>query len=142
MRSINIFNETKNDLKEYQILLNKIFSNVEDKSNFSVIFVSNEKIKDLNNTYRKINEVTDVLTFLSDEEDYLGDIFIAFEKAEAQALDFEHSIKREIGFLAVHGYLHLKGYTHDTLEDEKIMNNLTEEILDKANIKRSKLWKS
>lgn len=135
MKTLNIFNETEKDVKEYEIVLNEIFKQVNEQDSFSVIFVSNEKIKDLNNTYRKINEVTDVLSFLSDEEGYLGDVFIALEKAEAQALEFEHTIKREISFLVVHGYLHLKGYTHDTLEDEKIMNNLTKAILKKDNKK-------
>lgn len=135
---INVFNETKKELKDIESLLKEIFLNINDKSSFSVIFVSNEKIKELNKAYRNINEITDVLSFPSEEEDYLGDVFISIDKADEQANLYEHSIEREIGFLAVHGYLHLKGYLHDTKEDEDIMNNLTEEILEKSNLKRSK----
>lgn len=135
---INVFNETKKELKDIESLLKEIFLNINDKSSFSVIFVSNEKIKELNKAYRNINEITDVLSFPSEEEDYLGDVFISIDKADEQANLYEHSIEREIGFLAVHGYLHLKGYLHDNKEDEDIMNNLTEEILEKSNLKRSK----
>ena len=62
----------------------------------------------------------------------------SINQAIKQADRYEHSLKREISFLAVHGYLHLKGYNHQKKEDEKIMNDLTEKILNKANIKRSK----
>jgi len=138
--NVEIFNETDRDLKEYKKLLREIFKNVDDKGNFSVIFVSDEQIKKLNSTYRKINEVTDVLSFPSDEEDYLGDVFIAVDKAESQAVMYNHSLNREIGFLAVHGYLHLKGYIHETVEEEKKMNELTEEILTRVNLRRDKWW--
>lgn len=134
---IKVFNETKTDLKREKKQLKTLFKVVNDSNNLSVIFVLDERIKELNKTYRNINEVTDVLSFKSDEENYLGDIFIAIDKANLQATLFKHSLKREIGFLAVHGYLHLKGYNHHTKEEEKKMNDLTEEILTKANIKRS-----
>lgn len=134
---IKVFNETNKDLKMEIKLLQTIFKVVDDNNNLSVIFVLNERIKELNKKYRNIDEVTDVLSFNSDEENYLGDVFIAIEKAKLQAVLYEHSLKREIGFLAVHGYLHLKGYNHSTKQEEKKMNDLTEDILAKANIKRS-----
>lgn len=136
MIRINIFNETKEDLKNLEKLLKNVFKDILNEKSFSVIFVDNEKIQTLNKTYRNINEPTDVLSFLSDEENYLGDVFISIDKAKTQAEDFNHSLNREVGFLAVHGYLHLKGYLHETKEDEDKMNELTEEILEKANLKR------
>jgi probable rRNA maturation factor len=68
----------------------------------------------------------------------LGDVFICVERALEQAKDYGHSIEREIGFLSVHGYLHLIGYDHMTKEDEKVMFTLQEEILAKAKLERGK----
>ncbi len=66
----------------------------------------------------------------------LGDIVISIPKALAQAQEYGHSAEREIGFLFVHGFLHLIGYDHMTEEDEKIMFGKQEEILAKAGITR------
>ena len=66
----------------------------------------------------------------------LGDIVISIPKALAQAEEYGHSAEREIGFLFVHGFLHLIGYDHMTEEDEKIMFGKQEEILAKAGITR------
>src|SRR5690606_41799020 len=80
---------------------------------------------------------TDVISFPNDEDpESFGDIFINLEKAFEQAAEYGHSYEREVGFLAVHGYLHLKGYDHHTPEEEKEMFTLQEEILQKANLKR------
>ena len=103
-----------------------------------VIFVDNKQITDINKTYRNIDKPTDVISFPNDDEkdDSLGDIFISIDQAKIQALDYGHTLEREIGFLAVHGYLHLLGYDHHTEADEKEMFTLQEEILNKANLKR------
>lgn len=138
MKNLNIYNETLIDLKEYKEVLRKVFKEVLEDESFSIIFVSDEKMKSLNETYRKINETTDVLSFISDEEKYLGDVFISIDRAKEQAKLYDHTIIREISFLAVHSYLHLKGYTHETKEDEKKMNELTENMLAKHNLKRGK----
>lgn len=138
MSKVTVFNQTTENIDEHEKTLKEVFNHVEEKESFSVIFITNEEIKLLNKTYRQIDEETDVLSFISDEEDYLGDIFISLEKAKQQAIDYNHSLKREISFLAVHGYLHLKGHDHKTKEEEKIMNDLTEEILNKANVRRDK----
>jgi len=111
---------------------------------FSVIFVDNDTIKELNKNYRKIDRVTDVISFaFEDNEDFvyndirmLGDIFICIPQMKRQATEYGHSEKRELAFLAVHGILHLLGYDHMNEEDEKVMFALQELILDGQNIKR------
>lgn len=136
MNQINIFNKTKKDLIENEEILIDLFDENNVKEIFSIIFVGKREIKQLNKSYRNINKVTDVLSFSSDEEKYIGDIFICYEQAVKQAKKYKHSFTREIAFLAVHGYLHLKGYDHQTKEDEKIMIDLQEQMLNKAGIKR------
>ena len=66
----------------------------------------------------------------------LGDIYISYDKAVAQASDYGHSVKRELSFLFVHGLLHLLGYDHMVEEDKKVMRSLEEEILNEYDIKR------
>ena len=51
------------------------------------------------------------------------------KKAREQAEEYGHSFEREMGFLAVHGFLHINGYDHYTPEEEKEMFGLQEEIL-------------
>ena len=83
-----------------------------------------------------------VISFaLEDSEDIkyedfrlLGDIYISIDKAKEQAIEYGHSFKREICFLAVHGLLHLLGYDHMVKEEEKIMFSKQELILNEAGI--------
>jgi probable rRNA maturation factor len=135
---VEFHNQTEVDTKEITKLIRKIFKTIEDEKKMHIIFVDNASIQSINKTYRNIDKPTDVISFPNDEEDddSLGDIFISIEKAIEQASDYGHSFEREIGFLSVHGYLHLKGYDHHTKEEEKVMFNLQEEILKKANLTR------
>lgn len=119
----------------------------------SVNFVSDEKIRGLNREFRKIDKVTDVLSFpnlqkkaeeslknFQSDADFdtnmlfLGDVVISKNVAKAQAREFGHSMKREVCFLALHGLLHLLGYDHIEKDDEKIMNKLQDEILLRAGV--------
>ena len=139
---INFFNETKEKTKENEKLIKNVFKNFNNKKEFNIIFVTKEEIQKINREYRKIDKVTDVISFaLCDDKDIiqtdeLGDIFICVDRAIEQADEYGHSVTREMAFLAVHGYLHLCGYDHMTPEDEKIMFKKQDEILNKAGITR------
>ena len=143
---INFVNETNLDVKEYKKLIRSVFKHEKSDKFFNIIFVTKEKIQQINKDYRGIDRVTDVITFalmenldeiFMEAELELGDVFICIDRAIEQAVEYGHSIEREIGFLAVHGYLHLTGYDHMTEEDEKIMFAKQEEILAKAKLKRN-----
>ncbi len=109
---------------------------------FSIIFIDNEKIHELNLNYRNIDRPTDVISFaLNDvknsyesEINVLGDIYISIPKMKEQAECYEHSEKRELSFLTIHGLLHLLGYDHQTPDEEKVMFDLQKEVLNYANI--------
>ncbi|WP_396136054.1 rRNA maturation RNase YbeY [Bacillus sp. NEB1478] len=118
-------------------------------SEISVTLVTKERIQEINKEYRDKDSVTDVISFAMEEmgEDeieiiggeetrFLGDIIICVEVAEEQASDFGHSMDREMGFLAVHGLLHLLGYDHMNDEDEKRMFSRQEEILEQYGLRR------
>lgn len=135
---INFYNETEYEVKSYIKIIKKALKKQKSKASTEVIFVNDERIKQLNSFYRNIDQVTDVLTFPNDDEteSSLGDIFINIDRAILQSNEYGHNILREMAFLAVHGYLHLLGYDHETKEQEKIMFELQNEILEKAKIKR------
>lgn len=141
---INFVSEIEENTSSYENLINSIFSHITDDKIFNIIFTDEKRIRQINKDYRNIDKVTDVISFaLNDNdkcnfnaEDELGDIFICIPRAKEQAKDYGHSIEREVGFLAVHGYLHLSGYDHMTEEDEKIMFARQEEILINAGLER------
>jgi len=144
---INFLNETNKDFSEAESIILEVFSQFSSVNKlFNIIFVDDEKIHEINKTYRGVDRVTDVISFaLNDSEEItglpeesleLGDIFIDISQAERQAKLYNHSLKREIAFLSVHGYLHLCGYDHMKKEDEEIMTKKQEEILNKVNIRR------
>lgn len=136
---IKLYNQTDVEIKEVSKLLKKVFKKVKEKKNMSIVFVSLEQIQELNKNYRQIDKVTDVLSFPNDDPDdkTLGDIFISMDKAKEQAISYGHSFEREVGFLAVHGYLHLLGYDHHTKEDEEKMVFMQESILKRAKLERN-----
>ena len=109
---------------------------------FSVIFIDDEKMHELNKQYRNIDRTTDVLSFaLEDNETiktevrHLGDIFISIPKMVEQARVYNHSEKRELSFLTCHGLLHLLGYDHTiSKEEEEKQFKLQDEILNELNI--------
>ena len=143
---INFINELDIDTTQYENIINNIFNHINDDKVFNIIFVSKQEIQKINKEYRNIDRVTDVISFalcdndecmfFEEDEEELGDIFICIDRAIEQAADYGHSVEREVGFLAVHGYLHLCGYDHMTEEDEKVMFARQEEILNFANLKR------
>ena len=139
---INFFNETKKNIREYERVIRDVFKTINSKKEFNIIFVDEDEIKRINKEFRNIDKVTDVISFalIDDTEivqtNEIGDVFICVEKALQQAIEYGHSARREFAFLAVHGYLHLCGYDHQTKEEEKVMFELQEKILEGANIRR------
>jgi probable rRNA maturation factor len=69
-------------------------------------------------------------------EEPLGDIIISVPRAVEQSEDYGHSVERELGFLFVHGFLHLIGYDHDNEAAEKEMFAKQEQILQQAGLLR------
>lgn len=123
----------------------------------ALTFVNDEAIHELNREYRGIDRPTDVLSFAMNESldeeldivyeleegedldeltDVLGDIVISVERAQAQSEEYGHSLDREIGFLVVHGFLHLLGYDHQDTASEKVMMDKQEAALAQVGLVR------
>jgi probable rRNA maturation factor len=100
----------------------------------SVVFVGIRKMRSLNLSYLRKDYATDVLSFsyegtMMDGMPFLGEIVIAPEIAEIQAVRFRSSPEKELRKLLVHGILHLMGYDHET--DHGRMNRYQSRILRK-----------
>ena len=119
-----------------------------EDTEMSVTFMDNAAIQVINRDYRDKDQPTDVISFALEEETEeelpiifddempamprnLGDIMISVERAKEQASEYGHSYDRELGFLALHGFLHINGYDHYTE-----MFGLQKEILDAYGLKR------
>ena len=112
-----------------------------------LVIASQERVQQLNRSYLGKDEPTDVLAFsmLPAKETpgadsppfvtppdgvlHLGEVIISYHQAVTQAKAHNHSIKREIAILIIHGVLHLLGYEHDRPEREQLMSAREKEIL-------------
>ncbi|MCD8200748.1 MAG: rRNA maturation RNase YbeY [Clostridia bacterium] len=121
-----------------------------------VVITDEEEIRRLNNEMRKVDAVTDVLSFptldgilgkklkkknFPSDVDENGDLFIGSvaiceKRAKEQAEEYGHGYERELNYLAVHGVCHLLGYDHMTDGDKVKMRAMEEKILTKAGIER------
>ncbi|UNK20057.1 rRNA maturation RNase YbeY [Paenibacillus sp. N3/727] len=120
-------------------------------------FVDDGQIHELNKEYRGIDRPTDVLSFAMNEEtdeelqiiyelddedelgnvpDVLGDIIISVPRAKLQSEEYGHSLERELGFLFVHGFLHLLGYDHQDEASEAVMMGKQEAVLAEVGLTR------
>ena len=105
----------------------------------SLAFIGDEEMAELHLKWMDLPGTTDVMSFPMDElrpndpePGILGDILISPTVANAQALKAGHTFEHEILMLAAHGLLHLVGYDHQELEDEKVMFALQEDLVKRA----------
>ncbi|MFE4425833.1 rRNA maturation RNase YbeY [Peribacillus butanolivorans] len=153
--AIDLMDETNEVTEKAQNLVESILQfaakkeNIEEDTELSVTFVNNKRIQEINKEYRHKDAATDVISFALEEmgEDeveiigaemprMLGDIIISIERTKEQAEEYGHSFDRELGFLALHGFLHLLGFDHMTEEDEKVMFTKQKEILEEYGLSR------
>lgn len=117
-----------------------------------------EEIRRINREYRQIDRATDVLSFPSTdctpdktlgscekkllrERDetgrcFLGDIILSLPRAREQAVEYGHSLRREMAYLTAHALFHLMGYDHMQKEDQERMRKMEEKALNQAGVSR------
>lgn len=124
--------------------LKKYFSNAD----FSVLLTDDNRIRALNKEYRGKDKVTDVLSFPTEELNYLkpeqmkvfnnssvGDIVISFQTLQRESIEQTKEFNDHFKHLLIHSMLHLLGFDHETTEDAKKMESEEINILARMNIK-------
>ena len=126
-----------------------------------VTLTTPENIRRANKQYRNIDKETDVLSFPMFEkeeldkmieehlmekwaasikngalQEILGDIIISIPKVQEQAKEYGHSFERELAYMLVHGFYHLRGYDHMEEEEKKLMREKEEVVLSQLEITR------
>ncbi|HVT23360.1 MAG TPA: rRNA maturation RNase YbeY [Rhizomicrobium sp.] len=96
---------------------------------FTILLTTDRKLRTLNANFRGKDKPTNVLSFPSDDPDYLGDIAIAYGVAAREAKAEGKSFTHHAAHLAVHGVLHLLGFDHERPRDARLMEPLEIEIL-------------
>jgi probable rRNA maturation factor len=107
--------------KDLQQLARKVAQGEALQGAVDIVFCSDEKVRELNKAYRKLDKVTDVLSFEWHEDDFAGEIFIATAQTERQAPRFKNNYFNELRRVVVHGMLHLCGYDHLKTGERKVM---------------------
>ena len=113
------FNFKRTDFPRFVAQLIKKVDEFSQKD-FSVAFISDSRMKELNALFRGKDSTTDVLSFphepdeFDPDKDNLGDIVISVEQAQKQASENGLTLENEIKQLILHGLLHLCGYDHET----------------------------
>jgi probable rRNA maturation factor len=108
----------------------------------ALVLIDDERMRELNRTYRDVDAATDVLSFAAmDDSDphalvlpadapvYLGDVLISWPRARAQAAERGHAVEAELCLLAIHGLLHLLGYDHAEPDDRLHMWSIQQAVL-------------
>lgn len=106
-------------------------------SELSILFTTDNHIKELNKTYRKKNRPTDVLAFpqkdgnsIEINSGILGDVVISIDTVKRQADALRHSVEKEIFILLIHGILHLLGFDHEKSKQDVLkMQSKEKELL-------------
>jgi len=121
-------------ITEQALLVQGADSDVE----LGLVITSQERVRQLNKSYREKDEPTDVLAFYMTSADFieppdgvhhLGEVIISYPQAVIQAEEHRHSIKKELAILIIHGILHLLGYDHEEAEQERQMRGREADIL-------------
>ncbi len=119
---VNLQRKVKIEAATFNGFVAVLSASVEETAmkHFSVAFVSDRRMKELNKLFRDKDSTTDVLSFPNEPDEFdpdknnLGDIVISAEQAAKQAAENGLTLEGEIKQLILHGVLHLCGYDHET----------------------------
>ncbi len=112
-------------------LKKKGFPRVLKNKELILVFLDTKPAKKLNHQFRGRDYATDVLSFDPIDPQSLGELVICPQVLKKQAIDHEHSFNLELGYMVLHGILHLLGFDHEESEEQALeMFKLQDEIFD------------
>ncbi len=116
--------------------LHDIMTSALTDEHLSILLTNDKNIQQLNKDFRDKDKPTNVLSFPADDDgDYMGDIAVAFETIQREAVEQDKSFNHHFIHMLIHGILHLDGYDHETNEDAEEMEALEIKILADMGIK-------
>ena len=93
----------------------------------ALVLTGDRAVRLLNARYRGKDKPTDVLSFPGPGGEIgLGDIVISLDTAAINARRFSRTLPQELDILALHGFLHVLGYDHET--DDGTMDHLEKQL--------------
>ena len=112
------------------------------KYEVNILLAQNEQMKKINRKYRKIDKVTNVLSFpqglimsnLGKEKLLLGDIVLSLDKLRKEAEDQSKKFNNHLTHIIMHGFMHLLGFDHENEKEAKVMEEREKDILLKLSI--------
>ena len=132
---------SKDDILESCALANFKFSTL----SFDILYCDGAKTHEINREYRNKDYVADIITFaiFADSEEKfifggeinLGEVIIALDRVEEEAVKKSKTFEQELAFLISHGILHLLGFDHQTEDDYNFVVSLQNEALNKIGVK-------
>lgn len=138
--NIEIINQTKSKIPKKFISdwTKHIYKNLKKQKvlktekDLIVVFVTTAKMKKLNSQFRGKNKPTDILSFDPIEESSLGELVLCLPVLKKQSKEHDLSLNHEIGYMLIHGILHLLGYDHETSKkDANKMFKIQDALFDK-----------
>jgi probable rRNA maturation factor len=110
-----------------------------DGGEVSIVLTNDSAIRHLNRDWRGIDKSTNVLSFPASDRPagdarLLGDIVLAYETLESECNDENRIFLHHLAHLAVHGFLHLIGYDHQTDVQAEEMEGLESKIMMRLNL--------
>ena len=110
----------------------KVLNSNKSKAELALVFLEKKPAQKINKEFRGKDYATDVLSFESMDPSSLGELVMCPEVLKRQAKEHGLSFQKELGYMLLHGVLHLLGYDHETSEkDAKEMFDLQDAVFDK-----------
>lgn len=130
--------------------VSQIIQIIDEKKSFyvSIYLINNDKIKQINSEFRKVDKVTNVLSFPQNEERMilkskkyyiLGDVVISLEKISTEAIEQRKNFWDHLLHMIIHSILHLFGYDHQNNREASLMEKMEKKILVKFLQRKDKL---
>lgn len=130
--------------------VSQIIQIIDEKKSFyiSIYLINNDKIKQINSEFRKVDKVTNVLSFPQNEERMilkskkyyiLGDVVISLEKISTEAIEQRKNFWDHLLHMIIHSILHLFGYDHQNDREASLMEKMEKQILVKFLQRKDKL---
>lgn len=132
---INTFNESNTKRlpwKKMADIAKRIFLDEKNiEATVNIVALDDDTIKEMNREYLQHDYATDVISFVIDDEPFMGELYISADTARKQAEEYKVSLSNEMLRLTAHGALHLCGYDDDTTEKRELMHSLEDKYLEK-----------